>query len=535
MKLNLYTIEHELGGIVAGASLHSDCNAPKADYPILFGVGDHRYYDNIVYVAASRHLEESKEKIKRYLSQNPGLTFSCVCIGTPPAFCLEAKNCDVVWTDGQESRSRTFNAVQRVFQHFNAWERELGAVIDRGGELADLVNASLKVFRNDLCITDPFSRVLVHRVFRHERFTREQTDLIKEGECLPQNMVFDGIEDEREGQDFASFAPTFPVMKAFDCTVLRSVVSVSRDYALILSVHPNYQPVGKKDCAPALVLADALKRLSAAFGRMEGGDHYFSVHSTLKAIVQGKQVPDSDLIQCALAQGWNRDADEYACLCIDFMPNLQIQDCCFMRPYVSVCNRLQALLDCAAFVIDSRIVAVVDCTQMPGGEDGLHAEIARFAADHRLVAGASAPYFGLRSLQSSYAQAFAALRMGYAETDRHLVRFADHALDIGMNFIMKELGPERFCPRALIELAQHDHDLYVALEAYLKANCNSSVAARRLHLQRNSFVYRLEKARKLLGMDLDDPDVRLLLLISFKLIDLYGLDNMELFALGDKR
>ena len=36
-------------------------------------------------------------------------------------------------------------------------------------------------------------------------------------------------------------------------------------------------------------------------------------------------------------------------------------------------------------------------------------------------------------------------------------------------------------------------------------------------------------------MDLDDPDVRLLLLISFKLIDLYGLDNMELFALGDKR
>ena len=86
MKLNLYTIEHELGGIVAGASLHSDCNAPKADYPILFGVGDHRYYDNIVYVAASRHLEESKDKIKRYLSQNPGLTFSCVCIGTPPAF-----------------------------------------------------------------------------------------------------------------------------------------------------------------------------------------------------------------------------------------------------------------------------------------------------------------------------------------------------------------------------------------------------------------------------------------------------------------
>ena len=87
-------------------------------------------------------------------------------------------------------------------------------------------------------------------------------------------MVFDGIEDEREGQDFASFAHVARVMKAFDCTVLRSVVSVSRDYALILSVHPNDQPVGKKDCAPALVLAEALKRLSAAFARMEGGERY---------------------------------------------------------------------------------------------------------------------------------------------------------------------------------------------------------------------------------------------------------------------
>lgn len=66
------------------------------------------------------------------------------------------------------------------------------------------------MFRNDLCITDPFSRVLVHRVFRHERFTREQTDLIKEGECLPQNMVFDGIEDELGGPGLRLVRPRSP-------------------------------------------------------------------------------------------------------------------------------------------------------------------------------------------------------------------------------------------------------------------------------------------------------------------------------------
>ena len=104
-----------------------------------------------------------------------------------------------------------------------------------------------------------------------------------------------------------------------------------------------------------------------------------------------------------------------------------------------------------------------------------------------------------------------------------------------MNFIMKELGPERFCARSLIELAQRDHDLYLVLETYLEENCNSNAAAKKLALQRNSFVYRLEKTKKLLGMDLDDPDVRLLLLISFKLIDLYGLDNIEFITSDDRR
>ena len=99
-----------------------------------------------------------------------------------------------------------------------------------------------------------------------------------------------------------------------------------------------------------------------------------------------------------------------------------------------------------------------------------------------------------------------------------------------MNFIMKEMAPERFCPKELLELAQQDHDLFVALKTYLLSNCNSSEAGKRLSLQRNSFVYRLEKARRLLGLDLDDPDTRLLLLISFKLIDLYGLSNIEPLA-----
>ena len=141
---------------------------------------------------------------------------------------------------------------------------------------------------------------------------------------------------------------------------------------------------------------------------------------------------------------------------------------------------------------------------------------------------------GLRSLRDSYRQAFAALRQGYAANDDQLILFTDHALNIGMNFIMKEMNPERFCPRPLIELAQQNQDLYLALKTYLVSGCNSSEASKHLNLQRSSFVYRLEKAKKILALDLDNPDVRLLLLISFKLVDLYGLSNMEFLAPAER-
>lgn len=525
MKTNLHTIEHELDGIVVGSSVRSSCNDAKLEYPVLFNAGDHRYYDNNLYVTTSQNLEDARERIKSYLSRNPSLTFSCACLGAPPAFCVEARNCDIVWTDESTSIVEVFNATQRAFQRLSAWERELDEIIECGGSLPDLVNASLAVFRNDLCITDPFSRVLAHRVYRSKRFAREQTDLIQEGAYLPKSMVLDGVEDERDGEDFTSLHPTFATMSAFRCTVLRSIVNVSDDYALILSVHPNYQPVGEKDCSLALVLAKAMKRLVSAFGAAKGDDPRSRAHDVLRELVQGKRVPEADAVQCAVTLGWSRNAEEYLCLCVDFAPAMNLRDCRVMRPSAALCNQLEEQFDCLAFDLNGSIVAVVNLTRSQERENELLAAIKAFAQSRRLVVGSSTPYLGLDSIPDSYRQARAALHAGFAEEEAGLVRFGERALDIGLGFIAKEMGPERFSPRPLVEMARQCQDLYRILEAYLKANCNSNAASKQLNLQRNSFVYRLEKAKQLLAMDLDDPDVRLLLLLSLKLVERYGLDN----------
>jgi sugar diacid utilization regulator len=54
------------------------------------------------------------------------------------------------------------------------------------------------------------------------------------------------------------------------------------------------------------------------------------------------------------------------------------------------------------------------------------------------------------------------------------------------------------------------------LEAFFDCNGNLSQAAHRLHLHRNSLLYRLHRARDLLGRDLDDADLRLALQLAIK-------------------
>lgn len=58
--------------------------------------------------------------------------------------------------------------------------------------------------------------------------------------------------------------------------------------------------------------------------------------------------------------------------------------------------------------------------------------------------------------------------------------------------------------------------LIQTLEVFFACNGNLSAAARELHLHRNSLLYRLHRARELLGHDLDDPELRLALQLAIK-------------------
>ena len=78
------------------------------------------------------------------------------------------------------------------------------------------------------------------------------------------------------------------------------------------------------------------------------------------------------------------------------------------------------------------------------------------------------------------------------------------------NYVEGELGPLLAYDR------QHRAELLRTLEAYLQANGNKIATAHRLHLQRRSVYYRLDRIEKLLGRSLDDPEQRVRLYVAFR-------------------
>ena len=67
-----------------------------------------------------------------------------------------------------------------------------------------------------------------------------------------------------------------------------------------------------------------------------------------------------------------------------------------------------------------------------------------------------------------------------------------------------------FCSSVLGKLYDYDEqnktNLVETLEQYFQCNSNISTAAKRMYLHRNTFIYRIEKIKGILGSELKDPE-----------------------------
>ncbi len=150
-------------------------------------------------------------------------------------------------------------------------------------------------------------------------------------------------------------------------------------------------------------------------------------------------------------------------------------------------------------------------------------QISSRASSAKVASGISRPTIGLNGMREAYREAKDAVSIAQEIGDTDTSTFYGDLKLFQFLLSLKEnsMTPmKNFYEEILSALVEHDNrkqgDLIHTLEAFFQANCNLAKAATDLNVHRNTLVYRLERISEMTGMDLDDPDNRLILHLALK-------------------
>ena len=191
-----------------------------------------------------------------------------------------------------------------------------------------------------------------------------------------------------------------------------------------------------------------------------------------------------------------------------------------------ICSHIENMLGhSCAFQYENNIAIFVNLTRFGGSSEDAMEKIVYFLRDSFLKAGLSNEFVGFETLYHHYRQAAVALEVGSRRAPfRWIHRFDEIALDYLLEESRGELPPELVCSRKILKLRsfdeQHNTDYYNTLKLYVKNHLNAVQTAKQLYIHRSTFLYRMEKIKELIRMDLDDYDTLLYVMITFRMMEL---------------
>jgi purine catabolism regulator len=141
-----------------------------------------------------------------------------------------------------------------------------------------------------------------------------------------------------------------------------------------------------------------------------------------------------------------------------------------------------------------------------------------------VAAGISRPASGLSALREAYREAKDSVSIANELGDREQTTFYGDLKLFQLLLALKERNLDqmrRFYLETLGPLVDHDDrkqaDLIRTLSGFFEANGNLAKAATDLNVHRNTLVYRLERISELTGLNLEDPENRLILHLALKI------------------
>ena len=516
MLISMDVLASELKDHVVEASLRPDTSLSLSSFQVLDGAPG-SYDDSLVYLAVDAAADA--------LAEMPAGS-NLVCVGGSPAG-EPRDDVNLIVLDGL-SPFAAVNAITGVFQKYAALDERLSNAFADGASLQDVLDIITEIVQTPICMLDLNNCVLA-----------QSTVLQPEGDKL-----WDAMVDGYGYRYYSIIEESIPRVVEMDENgedLWDGVNNVSgrrlRVYLLrrggkgivcfgMHSASPGTEPYERHTIQLAEFAIGRIMSHLALFKEVKLGRGKLS-EQFLADLLDGRDIDAASMAYATSDFGGG--APGYYLGLVLFKQPMQATDYDF-----ALMDYIEALLPECRCTMHKRRLVFFCPVGSEGGAEATRRRIEGILPDylsrHDCFCLLSSPFDSMADAASVHRRLVSVIPYLSADTvdSSRIHHYHEYALYHALSVFGREVPLREACDPALTALVEYDREnnteYYDTLIAYLMHGCDVSATASELHVHRNSLYYRIDKIKKLLGVEYDSFGDWVPLLFSVSCLDFLGKD-----------
>ena len=282
-------------------------------------------------------------------------------------------------------------------------------------------------------------------------------------------------------------------------------------------------PEGSKPFRPShWLLADCLaQRAALILLQQKGADRrdYRTMDDIAFRILDGTSSDPAEVSLFLDTLGWRR-TDRLLCI------QLQTQqtDHPPAMDHMLHSELFQLFPDSYIMFVEQRQCLILNLSKESLSVPQVRHQLAAVCRDYYLYAGISSPVWGVEELRYAFRQTAIALEQAFfLRNERWVIPFSTIVLDYVLRKLPGGLPIGYLVAPELLELLSYDRqkgtEYFATLRTFLQCERDIPRTSEALIIHRTTLLYRLKKIHAITGLNLDDAEARLYLLLSLRMLE----------------
>ena len=410
------------------------------------------------------------------------------------------------------------NALLQIFERYHQFEADINDVLMNSGSLNDLCAVGIRFFHNPLYIHDRMFTVIALPEYKEGMIQFERSE---SGSSIhiPLWLINDFKFDDAYIDTLTKHEAAIWGREEFPRNMRSLYVNIWDDqyYCGRLLINELDTPLKPGQFRLAEMFAEYVKIIM-----LKDMQHpqkiYSDYEDTVRMIIRGDEPDARDVNALLEILGWQEN-DAYVCLKLESQSaDIQIKSDSALR------SKLTAVFPRSfEFFHEQRLCMIINVTSDRRDGENIKAALGPLVRDSYMYCGISSPIKGLRRLRIGFDQTDITLRFIEFRRSRWTMLFSECAPYYMIRTLAHTMPPSDLVSEEIQDLRRMDKekntDYYNTLKTYLENERSIPRTSEALIIHRTTLQYRLEKIAQLTHLNLDDPDVRMYLALSFRILE----------------